>query len=164
MKRKINWYRVGDIITFILPWILAIGLMVGCSSVKYVPIQGETIVEYKDTTIFIRDTIEIEVPKEIVKEIVPQDTVSVLKTSVALSEAKIYNGSLHHKLEQKGTVKTQIDTVIKVQYVDKYIYEEVPVEVEVIKYKRDTIFWISIIFNVMVLMIVAFKIYLKLKK
>ena len=82
---------------------------------------------------------------------------------MALSEAKLYNGSLYHRLEQKGAIKTQIDTVITVQYVDKIIEKEVPVEVEVIKYKRDTIYWFSIILNVVVMMIILFKIYLKLK-
>lgn len=162
-KRKINWYRVGDYITFLLPWILAIGLMVGCSSIKEIPINTVEKVVYKDTTIFVRDTIKIEVPKEVVKEIVPQDTTSILRTSVALSEAKVEKGMLHHKLEQNGTILTQIDTVIKMQYVDKIIEKEVPVEVEVIKYKRDTIYWFSIILNVVVLMVILFKIYLKLK-
>lgn len=162
-KRKINWYRVGDYITFLLPWILAIGLMVGCSSIKEIPINTVEKVVYKDTTIFIKDSIRVEVEKEVVKEVVPQDTTSILRTSVALSEAKLYNGSLYHRLEQKGAIKTQIDTVITVQYVDKIIEKEVPVEVEVIKYKRDTIYWFSIILNVVVMMIILFKIYLKLK-
>lgn len=104
-------------------------LTVSCSTVKYVPIQGEQIIEYKDTTIYIRDTVTIPVPIQVVKEIVPQDTISILRTSVALSTAEIYKGMLHHKLEQKGVIKTQIDTIVKVQYVDKYIKEEIPVEV-----------------------------------
>ena len=132
-KRTINWYRVGDYITFLLPWILAIGLMVGCSSIKQIPVNTVEKVVYKDTTIFVKDTIRVEVEREVVKEIVPQDTSSILRTSVAVSEARIHNGSLHHRLEQKGTVLAQIDTVIKVQYVDRIIEKEVPVEVEIEK-------------------------------
>lgn len=161
MKREVNWYRVGDYITFILPWILAIGLMVGCSTVKYVPVKGETIIEYRDTTVYVKDTVTVEVPREVVKEIVPKDTVSVLKTSVALSEAKIEKGMLHHKLEQKGTVKTKIDTVIKVQYVNQYIDKEIPVEVQVEKKYIPQWCWISLILNVIIGVWFAAKFYFK---
>ena len=48
----------------------------GCSTVKYVPIQTEERVEVRDSLIYIRDTVTVEIPKEIVKEIVPSDTIS----------------------------------------------------------------------------------------
>ena len=155
---------MGDYITFILPWILAIGFMVGCSTTKYVAIEGETIIEYRDTTIFIKDTIEVEVPREVIKEIVPADTTSILKTSVAQSTAKIEKGMLHHQLEQKGTVLSQLDTIVKVEYVDKHIYEEVPIEVvKEVKYTPEWV-WYSVIFNVIILCLLLFKIYLRFKK
>jgi hypothetical protein len=144
--------------------LLIFGLVLGCGSIKEVPVINTEKIVYRDSTIYIRDSVFIEVPKEVIKEIVPEDTTSILRTSVALSEAKIEKGMLHHRLEQKGQVKAQIDTVVTVQYVDRIIEKEVPIEVEVVKYKRDTIFWFSIIFNVIVLLLVGFKIYLKLKK
>ena len=144
--------------------ILGMLLIVGCSTVKYVPIQGETVVEYRDTTIYINDTVTIPVPVEVVKEVVPADTVSVLQTSVAVSEAKIQKGMLHHSLEQRGTVKTRIDTVVTIQYVDKYIYEEVPVEVEVEKRYVPEWCWWSLIINIVTVLLVVFRIYLKHKR
>lgn len=144
--------------------LLILGLVLGCGSIKEIPVINTEKIVYRDSTIYIRDSVFIEVPKEIIKQIVPEDTTSILRTSVALSEAKIEKGMLHHRLEQKGQVKAQIDTVVTVQYVDRIIEKEIPIEVEVVKYKRDTIFWFSIIFNVIVLLITAFKIYLKLKK
>lgn len=144
--------------------LLIFGLVLGCGSIKEIPVINTEKIVYRDSTIYIRDSVFIEVPKEIIREIVPEDTTSILRTSVALSEAKIEKGMLHHRLEQKGQVKAQIDTVVTVQYVDRIIEKEIPIEVEVVKYKRDTIFWFSIIFNVIVLLITAFKIYLKLKK
>lgn len=144
--------------------LLIFGLVLGCGSIKEIPVINTEKIVYRDSTIYIRDSVFIEVPKEIIREIVPEDTTSILRTSVALSEAKIEKGMLHHRLEQKGQVKAQIDTVVTVQYVDRIIEKEIPIEVEVVKYKRDTIFWFSIIFNVIVLLLVAFKIYLKLKK
>lgn len=144
--------------------LLVFGLMLGCGSIKEIPVINTEKIVYRDSTIYIRDSVFIEVPKEVIREIVPEDTTSILRTSVALSEAKIEKGMLHHRLEQKGQVKAQIDTVVTVQYVDRIIEKEVPIEVEVVKYKRDTIFWFSIIFNVIVLLLTGFKIYLKLKK
>lgn len=144
--------------------LLIFGLVLGCGSIKEIPVINTEKIVYRDSTIYIRDSVFIEVPKEVIKEIVPEDTTSILRTSVALSEAKIEKGMLHHRLEQKGQVKAQIDTVVTVQYVDRIIEKEVPIEVEIVKYKRDTIFWFSIIFNVIVLLLTAFKIYLKLKK
>lgn len=107
----------------------------GCSSVKYLPMQTEERVEVRDSLIYIRDTVTVEIPKEIVKEIVPADTTSILKTSVAISEARLEGGHLHHTLEQSGTVKTKIDSFYLTKIVEKAVYKDRPVEVEVpVKY------------------------------
>ena len=107
----------------------------GCSSVKYVPIQTEERVEVRDSLIYIRDTITVEIPKEIVKEIVPADTTSILKTLVAVSEARLEGGHLHHTLEQSGTAKAKIDTFYLTKIEEKTVYKDRPVEVEVpVKY------------------------------
>lgn len=138
--------------------------IISCSAVKEIPVQYIDKVEYRDTTIFIKDTIKVEVPKEIIKEIVPEDTTSILRTSVALSEAKVEKGMLKHRLEQKGTIPIQIDTIIKLQYVDRYIEKEKPVIQTVEKPIRDNIFWFSILFNLTVVLLFAFRIYIKFKK
>ena len=107
----------------------------GCSSVKYLPMQTEERVEVRDSLIYIRDTVTVEIPKEIVKEIVPSDTTSILKTSVAVSEARLEGGHLHHTLEQSGTVKTKIDSFYLTKIEEKTVYKDRPVEVEVpVKY------------------------------
>lgn len=107
----------------------------GCSTVKYVPIQTEEKTIVKDSLIYVRDTVTVEIPKEIVKEIVPADTTSILKTSVAVSEARLEGGHLHHTLEQSGTVKTKIDTFYLTKIEEKTVYKDRPVEVEVpVKY------------------------------
>lgn len=134
-----------------------------CASLKEIPVESYEKIVYKDSTIFIRDTIEVSIPVEKIKEIVPQDTTSILSTSLATSEAKIEKGMLKHSLEQKGTIPVQIDTFYVVEYIDRIVEREIPIEVEVIKYKRDNIFWFSIIFNILVLVFIGLRIYLKLK-
>ena len=90
---------------------------------------------------------------------------SYLETSVAKSVAYLDTAKrkLHHTLTQEGEVRTIIDTFYTTTYVDRYIEKPVIQEVEVIKYKRDNIFWFSIIFNVIVLCFIGMKIYLKLR-
>ena len=107
----------------------------GCSSIKYAQLKTEERVEIRDSLIYVRDTVTVEIPKEIVKEIVPADTTSILKTSVAISEARLEQGHLHHTLEQSGTLKTKIDTFYFTKIEEKTVYKDRPVEVEVpVKY------------------------------
>ncbi len=122
------------ILVFLAALLVMLGIG-GCSSLKYVPIQTEERVEVRDSLIYIRDTVTVEIPKEIVKEIVPADTTSILKTSVAISEARLEGGHLHHTLEQSGTVKAKIDTFYFTKIEEKTVYKDRPVEVEVpVKY------------------------------
>ena len=143
--------------------ILCFSVIISCSTLKEIQVQTIEKEIIRDSLIYIRDTVEVPVPYEVAKKILPKDTTSILRTSVAQSEAKIEKGMLHHRLEQNGVVKAQIDTFYLTKTVEKIKEVEKPIEVEIIKYKRDTIFWISIILNVMVILIIAFKIYLKLK-
>ena len=150
-----------------LCWIaLCLVSIISCGTVQEVPVQTVEKIIYRDTTVFLKDTITVTVPVEKIVEVLPQLDTSYLSTSVAKSTAYLDTSSrkLHHTLEQKGTIKTKIDTVVTIQYVDRIMEKEVPIEVEVIKYKRDNIFWFSIIFNIMVILITAFKIYLKFRK
>ncbi len=136
-----------------------------CATTQYVPTTTIDRVVYKDTTIVINDTIMIPIEKEVVKEIIPDLDTSYLETSVAKSVAYLDTAKrkLHHTLTQEGEIRTIIDTFYTTTYVDRYIEKPVIQEVEVIKYKRDNIFWFSIIFNVIVLCFIAFKIFFKLK-
>ena len=123
--------------------ILLTFILLGCGT-KQIPVQTVEKIIYKDTIITIKDTLKIEVPKEIVKEVVPQIDTSYIKTSLAESTAYLdtTQRKLVHTLKQTGVLKVKYDTIISVQYVDRIITKDVPVEVEVIKYKRDTFFWV----------------------
>jgi hypothetical protein len=140
--------EMKKIITYFIPAliILAIGLlmMTSCAGIKQIPVQTVEKVVYRDSLIYINDTVRVEIPKEVVKEVVPQIDTSYLKTSLAESVAYLdtTERKLHHTLTQKGEIKIKYDTIVKVQYVDRIVEKEVPVEVEVIKYKRDTFFWV----------------------
>lgn len=120
--------------------ILLLLLTVGCSTIKYVPIKGDTVVEYRDTTVY-RDSI-IYTPIETIKEIVPQlDTLS-METSLATATAyldttnRVLRGEIHNK---KG-ITEQIKYKEKIVYRDSIVTQEIPVEVQVTK-EVKTHFW-----------------------
>ncbi len=100
-----------------------------------------------------------------------RDTTSMLETRYARSNASVSDGVLSHTLENKNdSIPVRImwkdklvrDTVYVEVFRDKEI--EIPVEIIVEKPIRDNIFWWSIIGNVIVILLVMFKIVWKFKK
>ena len=90
----------------------------------------ESIV-YRDTTIYV------EVPVEVIKEILPDTDTSHLETSLAISEAWVNAGKLNHilthkdaKIEQTIPVPEKHTQKDSVTVSIKEVVKEVPVEVE----------------------------------
>ena len=143
--------------------ILVAGLFLAtsCGSVKQIPVQTVEKVVYRDSLIYVQDTIKVEIPKETVKEVIPYIDTSFLKTSLAESVAYLdtVERKLHHTLTQKGEVKIKYDTIVKVQYIDRIIKQDVPVQVEVIKYKRDALFWCLLGWAIFCVILLGLKIF-----
>lgn len=137
---------------------------VSCGTTKFIPVQTIEKIEYRDSIVYVNDTITIEVPKEKVVYVRPADTLSQISTSLAFSEAKVEKGVLTHTLEQKGQIKDKIDTFFMVKYIDRIVEKEVPVEVEIEKPYIPTFFWIVTIYAAIITLLIALKAYLKLKK
>lgn len=135
-------------------WIYGLFLLcVGCAGTKkiqYVPTQTEYRVEYRDSIIHIRDSIRVEVPKEVIREILPILDTSRLQTKVAQSIAYVdtLNRKLIHKLENKPSFNTKIDTIVKVVYKTEYLEKPIITEVEVPKPYIPKIFWVLLIYAV----------------
>lgn len=152
---------VVDLLCIVIPalFFVLVAMFTGCSVIKKVPVETIEKIEYRDSLVYIRDSIEVQVPVEKVVEVLPALDTSYLNTSVAESIAYLDTAKrqIHHTLEQKGTIKTKIDTVFKVEYVDRFIEKEVPVEVEVIKYKRDALFWVLVGWTLFTILIVLLR-------
>lgn len=103
-----------------------------CTTVKYVPLQGEHKIEYRDSIIHLKDTLTLYLEKERIVEIVPDIDTSRVETSVAKSTAYLdkENKKLIHEIENKPSVKAKIDTVFVVVNKTEYIKEPVIQEVE----------------------------------
>lgn len=145
--------------------LILVGLLtvMGCSTAKYVPVETIERVEYRDSVVYVNDTITIEVPKEKVVYVGPADTLSQISTSLAFSEAKVEQGVLTHTLEQKGQIKTQIDTFFVVEYIDRIVEKEVPVEVEIEKKVTPEWCWWNLIYSIVLSLLVGFYIYIKVR-
>lgn len=161
-----NSIWVSDLLTIILPvlfFALIAFCMNSCGSLKEVPVQTIEKIEYRDSLVYIHDTIKVDVPYEVVKEVIPDIDTSYLKTTLAESVAYLdtTKKQIHHTLEQKGSVEVKYDTIIKVEYVDRVIEKEIPIiqEVEVAKY--DTFFWILFGWTMFTILIIILRLCFK---
>ena len=154
------------IIQFIFALILIVMIgfsFIGCSTVRYVPIENIEKIIYKDSTIYVNDTITVEVEKQIVKEVLPQLDTSILQTDLASSIAYLDTNKrqIHHTLKQEGNIKFVFDTVYVTNTVEKIIEKEIPIEVEIEKKVVPEWTWWSLIFNIVVVLLVVFCMYVK---
>lgn len=158
----LTYNKIRKILCFSLLYVL----LCGCSTIKEVPIQQIDRIEYRDSVVFVHDTISVPVPYEVVREVIPDIDTSYLETSVARSVAYLDKDKkqLSHSLEQKGEIKTKYDTVIVVEYVDKYIEREVPVTVEVEKPYIPKFFWIITIYAAIISTWWLIKLWMKLRR
>lgn len=124
-------------------------IMIGCTTTKYIPVQGEHKIEYRDSIIHLKDTITLYLEKERIVEIVSDIDTSRVETSVAKSTAYLdkENKKLIHEIENKPSIKAKIDTVFvvvnKTEYIKEPVIQEVPIEVPYIPYYA----WIAICYT-----------------
>ena len=113
---------------------LLLFLSVACSVTRQVTPREQTTVEVRTNTVYVPDTVYIEIPR-IVEKVQTLDTISVIDTKYAVSEAQVSNGVLTHNLETKPVKEPAIvqkeivyrDSVV-LQQVDVDHYIEVPAE------------------------------------
>lgn len=98
-------------------------------------------VEIRHYTIWIPDTVRVQLPAERTKQTVRQDS-SHLETSAAVSDARINpDGSLSHSLENK-TDDREIPTQRPIEYRDSIVYRDREVEVEkIVEVERKLTWW-----------------------
>ena len=101
-------------------------------------VQKDSVsVVIKESVIYRDTTIYIEVPVEVIKEILPDTDTSHLETSLAISEAWVNAGKLNHtlthkdaKIEQTIPIPEKHTEKDSVTVSIKEVVKEVPVEVE----------------------------------
>ena len=132
---------------YLIVYIFLLLMVVSCAATTktvYVPIQGENKIVYRDSTIYLRDTIYVPLPNEEKENSTFRDS-SHLETSVAVSDAWVdSDNKLNHTLRNKKTNLTaKRDTVFVIEYVDKYNTEVVIEEVKVdVPYIPNWVWWV----------------------
>ena len=101
-------------------------LSVACSTMKQVTPREQTTVEIRTETVYVPDTVYIEIPR-IVEKVQTLDTVSVLENKYAKSAASVSDGVLTHNLETKP-VKEPAIVQKQIVYKDSIIVKEVDVD------------------------------------
>lgn len=137
-----------------------------CKTIQYVPIKGDTQIEYRDTTIY-RDSL-IYTPVEVVKEVVPYMEPLYMETSLAKAEAHIdtTTNTLKGSIRNKKGITEHIKYKEKIVYRDSIVTQEIPVEVEVEKEVKvhpwyERILWFLSIIGCTSLIYIGYKIYVK---
>ena len=101
-------------------------LFVACSTIKQVTPREQTTVEIRTETVYVPDTVYIEIPR-IVEKVQTLDTVSVLENKYAKSAASVSGGVLTHNLETKPVREPAI-VQKQIVYKDSIIVKEVDVD------------------------------------
>lgn len=151
-------------------YIVSAFLLVGCASVKEVPVNThqidsvrvERVVEYRDTTIYV------EVPHEVIKEVVPELDTLFMENRVATSTTFLdtTTRTLRGELKTKPTKLPQpvkLPETTEKEEIIKEIIKEVPVTVEVEKRYIPQWCWYSLIGNIVVVLLIGLRLYLKFK-
>ena len=140
--------------------ILAAIMFNACGAPKYITVTEKEYI--KDTVKIKADTVRVEVPKEVVVNVVPELDTLRMETSIAESEAYLdtltqtLKGSIKNK---KTELKKEIQTIEKTKFVERKV--EVPVPYEVVKTKVPRWAWVLLAFNVSLL--IGFLIRLKFR-
>ena len=145
---------------------IAVMAITACGTLHNVPREEVHIVVKDSTVIHHKDSIQV-IPIEKIVDIVP--VYDSLKLETSLAEAVAFVDTATHTL--RGKIENKKGAQFK--YIEKTVYKEhrdtcyleKPVPYEVVKKERyiPKIFWYSLVFSVIVLLLFGVKIYLKIK-
>lgn len=105
-------------------------VLCACGASRHIaPTYTETkSVEVREKTVFVPDTVYIEIPSQTSEKIV-RDTISCLSNDYANSTAKVFaDGSLYHDLQTKPQ-RRSVPTQRQIEYRDSVVYLDKLIEV-----------------------------------
>lgn len=149
--------------------LMILAVLVGCGTTHYTPSENTNVhYEIRDSVRYIDSLVPVPIPVERIVDVVPVYDTLKLETSVARAQAYVdtTTHTLRGRIEHK---KDSIKTVIKyrdrkvIEYRDSVSIKTVPVEVEVIRKVVPSWCWWLLGLNVLILIVIGIKVYLKFK-
>lgn len=137
-------------------------LMCGCNRTVYVPVESKHTIIHRDTLIMIKDTLTVDMPLEIATDTTSNDT-SVISTTFAQSSAYVSDGKIYHILKQKGSVKVEVDTIVKLEKITEYIEKPIIAEKFVPTPYIPTIYKVGLWFSIAGILLLILKFIQNLK-
>lgn len=147
-------------------YIVAAVLCIGCAPVKEIPVQTtqtdsvriERVVEYRDSIVYV------DVPREIVREVVPELDTLFMENTVAESRSYLdtTTRTLKGELKSKSVKLPQpvkLPETTEKEEIVREVIKEVPVTVEVEKRYIPKWCWYSLIGNIVVVLLIGFRLY-----
>ena len=163
-RKCLKWAKNGQI------WVIAGGTLLmlsigGCGTTKIIPVENKEItkIEVRDSIVY-RDT-TIYIPQERIVEVVPKLDTLKMEIDNAISTAYLDTTILMLKGELKSKRATQKEYIERIEIRERTdtVYIERPQPYEVPKPYTPKWAWWSLIINIVGVLLVAFKIYLKFK-
>lgn len=155
---------LGLLAPFIAGILIILGIC-GCSTTKLVPVENQIkeVIEIRDSIIF-KDSI-VYIPQEKIVEVVPE--LDTLKMEIEMAKAEAYLDTtlmmLRGKLESKQEPEIKYIERIQIKETIDTLYIKEPEPYPVEKPYTPSWCWWSLIFNIGIILFVAFKLYFKLK-
>ena len=137
-------------------------LVCACGKTMYLPVESTHTIIYRDTLIKIKDTVMVDLPLEVVTDTTSNDT-SIISTTFAQSSAYVSNGKIYHTLKQKGSVKVEVDTIVKLEKITEYIEKPIIAEKFVPTPYIPTIYKVGLWFSIAGILLLILKFIQNLK-
>ena len=139
---------------------LAVILIFGCTTIKYVPVKETEYVAVHDTTYFHRTDTLVQIPEVKLGDFI--DLTDTLRLSTDFSIMSAWVDTTHNvlagRLEQGGKLPVRIVEKERLVVRDSIVYKDVPVPVEIEKITKVVpIFWkIMSVIGILAIAVVAF--------
>lgn len=117
-------------------FLLVLGMLIGCKTIQYVPIEHTEYVHQLDSVYFRDTTIQYQVVPEYVRDYRGLTDTLVLRTSLAESRSwvdtskAVLAGEIKNR---ENVINVPVSVKEKVIVKDSIVYKDVPVPVEVVK-------------------------------
>lgn len=164
-RKCLKWPKNGQIRAMAGAILLAITIG-GCGTAKIIPVENKEItkVEIRDSIVY-RDT-TIYIPKERIVEVTPQLDTLRMEIDNAVSTAYLDTTMLMLRGELKSKRATQKEYIERIEYRERTdtVYIERPQPYEVPKPYIASWCWWSLIINIVGVLILCFRLYIKFQR